>query len=184
MKSKISPYKNTIDCNNTMKGDCIIDTDCVIDKIEDIGNLVVDKGKMITKDVKENVEVFYTGWKTFVFKESIINIAVGMIVATSFKNTVNSLVVDMIMPLIVGFGVQANVHDLFVVLVYGEHKLQNSTYITLEEAKKDGAVTLNYGLFINIFFDLIFVTLCLYTSLKLIYKIKKKMKKEMKKLTE
>ena len=34
--------------------------------------------------------------------DSIINIAVGMIVKP-FKNTVNSLVVDIIMPLIIGF---------------------------------------------------------------------------------
>ena len=42
--------------------------------------------------------------------------------------TVNSLVVDIIMPLIIGFGVKANVHDLFVVLVDGENKPENKTY--------------------------------------------------------
>ena len=80
--------------------------------------------------IKDNVEDFYHGWKKFVFKDSIINIAVGMIVATSFKNTVNSLVVDIIMPIIIGFGVKSNVHDLFIVLVNGEHKSKNETYIT------------------------------------------------------
>ena len=48
---------------------------------------------------------------------------------------------------------------------------------SLEQAKKDGAVTLNYGTFINVLFDLIFVTLCLYVSIKLLYKCKRKVKK-------
>ena len=151
-------------------------------KIENTGEFVFEKSKIVSIKIKDSVEDFYHGWKKFVFKDSIINIAVGMIVATSFKNTVNSLVVDIIMPLIIGFGVKSNVHDLFVVLVNGENKPENKTYITLEEAKKDGAVTVNYGSFINIFFDLIFVTLCLYLSLKLIYKIKNKVKKKVKKL--
>ena len=151
-------------------------------KIENTGEFVFEKSKILSIKIKDNVEDFYHGWKKFVFKDSIINIAVGMIVATSFKNTVNSLVVDIIMPLIIGFGVKSNVHDLFIVLVDGEHKPENKSYITLEEAKKDGAVTVNYGSFINIFFDLIFVTLCLYLSLKIIYKIKKKVKKKIKKL--
>ena len=150
--------------------------------LENTGEFVFEKSKILSIKIKDNVEDFYHGWKKFVFKDSIINIAVGMIVATSFKNTVNSLVVDIIMPLIIGFGVKSNVHDLFIVLVDGEHKPENKSYITLEEAKKDGAVTVNYGSFINIFFDLIFVTLCLYLSLKIIFKIKKKVKKKIKKL--
>ncbi len=152
------------------------------DKLKDASDTVIEKSKVISITVRDNAEDFYKGWKKFVFKDSIINIAVGMIIATSFKNTVNSLVVDIIMPLIIGFGVKANVHDLFIVLVDGEKKHYNETYITLEQAKQDGAVTLNYGLFINIFFDLIFVTLCLYLSLKIIYKVKHNVKKNIKKM--
>ena len=137
---------------------------------------ILIKTKDVTEDIVYDIEKFYTGWKNFAFKDRIIDVAVGMIVGTSFKNTVNSMVVDIIMPLLLGFGVGTNVQDLFIVLVDGETKLKNTSYITLEEAKEDGAVTLNYGSFINIFFDLIFVTLCLYITLKLIYRCKKKMK--------
>lgn len=161
--------------------------DRVDDIVDDVAHSTVNIGKkvgkigiMVGEKVGDNVEDFYHGWKKFVFKDSIINIAVGMIVARSFKNTVNSVVVDIIMPVLLGFGVGANVHDLFVVLVDGKQKknmekngIYNFTYITLEDAKRDGAVTLNYGLFINIFFDLIFVTLCLYLSLRIIYRVKK-----------
>tara|TARA_X000000950_G_C13811674_1_gene617918 strand:+ start:376 stop:1002 length:627 start_codon:yes stop_codon:yes gene_type:complete len=150
----------------------------IVDKLDDVGEDISFVTVKATNAVKNNVEIFYNGWKRFVFKDSIINIAVGMIIAKSFKNTVNSVVVDIIMPLIIGFGVGANVHDLFLVLVDGEEKKKqdsNITYITLDDAKRDGAVTLNYGLFINILFDLIFVTLCLYTALKIFDRFKKKL---------
>ena len=173
---KISPYchNDTSSCIDKQRIQSNIDM--LEDKFEDASEFVFEKSKILSIKVKDNAEDFYHGWKKFVFKDSIINIAVGMIVAASFKNTVNSLVVDIIMPLIIGFGVKANVHDLFVVLVDGENKPENKSYFTLEEAKKDGAVTVNYGSFINIFFDLIFVTLCLYLSLKLIHKVKNKVK--------
>ena len=178
--------------------------DRIIDTVEDMGEGAIIVGKKVSKVSKQiggNVGEFYTGWRKFVFKDSIINIAVGMIVARSFKNTVNSLVVDIIMPLLIGFGVGTNVHDLFIVLVHGSDKMINNNtyrgdggdgsgggesgevdggyyeYITLEQAKADGAVTLNYGVFINIFFDLMFVTLCLYICLFIIEKCKKKARK-------
>lgn len=179
---KISPYchnDTSLRINNLKIQENI---DLLEDRFEDASEVIFEKSKILSIKVKDNAEDFYHGWKKFVFKDSIINIAVGMIVAASFKNTVNSLVVDIIMPLIIGFGVKANVHDLFVVLVDGENKPENKTYITLEEAKKDGAVTVNYGSFINIFFDLIFVTLCLYMSLKVIHKVKNNVKKNIKKL--
>ena len=78
------------------------------------------------------------------------------------------------MPLILGFGVGANVEDLFIVLKDGNN-INNKSYVTLLDAQNDGAVTLNYGKFINIFIDLIFVTVCLYVWLGIIYKVKLKL---------
>ena len=93
----------------------------IVDKLDDVKDISFATVKAPTNAVKNNVEIFYNGWKRFVFKDSILNIAV-MIIAKSFKNTVNSVVVDIIMPLIIGFGVGANVHDLFLVLVDGKRK--------------------------------------------------------------
>ena len=128
---------------------------------------IINEHKTITNKIKN----LYKGWKKFAFKDDILNIAIGMILATSFKNVVNSMVVDILMPVIIGLGVGTNTNNLFVILVNGP---SNITYITLESAKKDGAVTLNYGIFINIFTDLIFVTLFLYMILKIISKLSKK----------
>jgi len=131
--------------------------------------------------LKKKINLFYSGWRKFAFKDDIINIAIGMIIATSFKNLVKSLVVDIITPCLIGFGVGANTEDLFIILREGS---SNETYNTLKQAKEDGAVTLNYGLFLHVFIDLIFVSIILYLMMRLIDKIQKEMHEEMKKLED
>ena len=139
---------------------------------------IVEVEENIITESKNKIKKFYKGWKRFAFKDDIINIAVGMIIATSFKSVINSMVKDILVPLLIGFGVGTHTENLFKVLVVGISG--NNTYITLEEAKKDSAVTLNYGMFINVFMNLIFVSLFLYISLKLINKIKTSVIKEIK----
>ena len=134
----------------------------------------------IIEESKKKIKNFYNDWRSFAFKDDIINIAVGMIIAASFKNVINSMVIDIIMPILLGIGVGSHTENLFTILVDG--KSGNKTYITLEDAKKDGAVTLNYGLFINVFIDLLFVSLFLYIFLKIINKIKKNVSEEIIKL--
>ena len=48
------------------------------------------KTKDATEDIVDDIGRFYTGWKKFAFKDRIIDVAVGIVVGTSFKNTVNS----------------------------------------------------------------------------------------------
>lgn len=129
--------------------------------------------------LKKKINSFYSGWRNFAFKNDIIKIAIGMIIANSFKNVIKSLVVDIITPCLIGFGVGSNTEDLFVILQDGS---SNITYNTLQQAKDDGAVTLNYGLFIQVFIDLIFVSIIIYLTMRLINKIKEEMEEEMEKL--
>lgn len=134
---------------------------------------MLNKKKVIPmENVEENLKKFYNGWRSFAFKDNIINVAIGMIIATSFKAVVNSLVTDIIMPILIGLGAQTNTPNLFIVLVKGKN--YNGTYNTLKDAENDGAVTLNYGIFLHVFFDLIIVSLLLYIFMKILSKIKKK----------
>lgn len=118
-----------------------------------LSNTVID-------DVANEIE----GWKQFVFKKDILNVSIGMIMATTFGRVVNSMVVDIITPLLIGFGTETNVENLFLILKHGN--TYNVTYVTVEDAKEDNAVTLNYGIFINMITNLIFVSLCLYTVIR------------------
>lgn len=129
-----------------------------------------DKVEETTHNIKSDIKVFYEGWRQFAFKDNITNVAIGMIIATSFKNAVNSFMVDIIMPCLIGFGTGSNTEDLFIILKKGP---TNNTYITLKQAKDDGAVTLNYGLFLNVFIDLLFISFILYITLKTSKKVKK-----------
>ena len=147
------------------------------DKVIPISSQIEEKIEIIENTIniqstilKKNINSFYYGWRNFAFKNDIINIAIGMIIATSFKSLINSLVVDIIMPILIGLGAGTTVSNLFIVLVKGKN--YNGTYTTLENAQNDGAVTLNYGIFLNIFFDLILVSLLLYILLRVINKIK------------
>ena len=127
---------------------------------------VKDDENCFIEETTEKIEHFYKDWYRFVFKENVLHVAIGMILASSFQKLVNSMVVDIITPVIIGFGVGTHTENLFLILDNGNTK--NITYITVEDAKKDGAVTLNYGIFINVFVNLIFVSLCLYTLLRFV----------------
>ena len=153
----------------------------VIPQLEESNiNNSIEKFEKEEINMSKKLKKLYFGWRSFAFKDNIINVAFGMIIATSFKNVVNSLVVDIITPCLVGLSSGTDTENLFIVLKQGN--TYNITYITLKKAKEDGAITLNYGLFINVFFNLLFVSFILYLLMKLITSIKNEMKKEIKKI--
>src|SRR5712691_7144035 len=81
-------------------------------------------------------------FRDFAMRGNVIDLAIGIIIGAAFTTIVNSLVNDLIMPpigLLLG-GVDFS--DFFVTLKGG-------SYPTLAAAKAAGAVTINYGLFIN-----------------------------------
>lgn len=86
-------------------------------------------------------------FKKFALRGNVVDLAVGFTVGAGFTTVVKSLVSDIIMPP-VGLAIgQTDFADLFVVLQNGP-KIP-PPYLTLEAAHEAGAVTLNYGLFIN-----------------------------------
>jgi large conductance mechanosensitive channel len=86
-------------------------------------------------------------FKKFIMKGNVVDLAVGIIIGSAFGAVVNSFVNDIIMPpigLILG---NVDFSNLFVVLKEGA--AQAGPYASLDAAQKAGAVTLNYGLFLN-----------------------------------
>ncbi len=83
-------------------------------------------------------------FKAFALKGNVVDLAVGVIIGGAFGGIVKSLVDDVIMPpigLVLG---QVDFSNLFLVLKPGK-----AAAVTLAQAKAAGAVTLNYGQFIN-----------------------------------
>ena len=85
-------------------------------------------------------------FKEFAIKGNVVDMAVGIIIGAAFTGVVQSLVKDVIMPplgLLLG-GVDFS--NFFIVLKEGATA---GPYATMAAAQQAGAVTLNYGVFIN-----------------------------------
>jgi len=86
-------------------------------------------------------------FREFAVKGNVVDLAVGVIIGAAFGAIVNSLVADVIMPplgLLLG---NLDFKEYFVLLREGTKAAP--PYESLAAAKAAGAVTLNYGLFIN-----------------------------------
>ena len=106
-------------------------------------------------------------FRTFLMRGSVIDLAVGVIVGASFTGIVNSLVKDILMPpigLLLGGIDFAN----FFVILKGDHSLA-----TLKAAQDAGAVTLNYGLFINTLLNFLIVAFVLFMLIRQINKLQR-----------
>jgi large conductance mechanosensitive channel len=101
-------------------------------------------------------------FRDFAIKGNAIDMAVGVIIGAAFTTIVNSLVADVIMPPI-GLLFGYDFSNLFLVIKHGADPGQ---YATLAEARKAGAVTLNYGLFINHVVNFVIVAFAMFLLIK------------------
>ncbi|MEO8090178.1 MAG: large-conductance mechanosensitive channel protein MscL [Gemmatimonadales bacterium] len=86
-------------------------------------------------------------FKAFIMRGNVLDLAVGIVIGAAFGSIVKSLVDDVIMPPIgLALG-NVDFADLFLLLKEGSKGAP--PYATLADAKAAGAVTLNYGMFIN-----------------------------------
>jgi len=89
---------------------------------------------------------FFGEFKQFAMRGNVVDMAVGIIVGGAFGTIAKSLVDDVLMPplgLLLG---NVDFADLFVVVKKGAAA---GPYATVAEAKAAGAVTINYGVFVN-----------------------------------
>ena len=81
-------------------------------------------------------------FKEFAMKGNVLDMAIGVIIGAAFGKIVTSFVNDVLMPplgLLLG---RMDFSNLFI-------NLSGTAYATIADAKKAGAATLNYGLFLN-----------------------------------
>lgn len=86
-------------------------------------------------------------FREFAMRGNVVDMAVGIIIGAAFGAIVKSLVDDLIMPPIGLLLGNVDFTNLYVVLKEGA--VAAAPYASLADAKKAGAVTLNYGVFIN-----------------------------------
>ena len=110
-------------------------------------------------------------FKEFAMRGNVVDMAVGIIIGAAFGAIVQSLVADVIMPpigLILG---NVDFANLFVVLKEGA---ATAPYASLTEAQKAGAVTINYGKFLNAVISLVIVAFAVFMLIRAINQLKRK----------
>ena len=105
-------------------------------------------------------------FRTFVMRGSVVDLAVGVVIGAAFTAIVNSLVKDVLMPPV---GMMLGGIDFanFFIVLKGDPALAS-----LKAAADAGAVTLNYGLFINTILNFLIVAFVLFLLLRQINKLK------------
>lgn len=114
-------------------------------------------------------------FKTFAMRGNVIDMAVGIIIGAAFSKIVNSLVSDVLMPPFGWVLGKVDFANLYLPLpVDGVW----TYYESLDAAKAAGAVTINYGLFINACISFLLVAFAVFLLIKAINKLQASMKKE------
>ena len=110
-------------------------------------------------------------FREFILRGNVLDLAVGVIIGAAFGGIVSSLVNDIIMPPIgLALG-SVDFRDLFVVLKEGA---QAGPYATLAAAKDAGAVTLNYGSFVNTVVQFIIIGFSIFLVVRAANKLHQK----------
>jgi large conductance mechanosensitive channel len=89
---------------------------------------------------------FVKDFKTFAMRGNVVDMAVGIIIGGAFGTIVKSLVDDVIMPPIGMLLGNVDFSNLFITV---KHGAVAGPYATVAAAKEAGAVTVNYGMFVN-----------------------------------
>lgn len=116
--------------------------------------------------MKKIIEEF----KIFIMRGNVLDLAIGVIIGGAFQKIVNSLVNDIIMPLISLITGGINFSNWFLAL-------DNSSYTVLSEAQAGGANTLNYGLFLTEVLNFLIMAFVIFMFVKTMNRIAAKRKK-------
>ena len=104
-------------------------------------------------------------FKEFAVRGSAIDMAVGISVGVAFGRVINSLVNDILMPPIGKILGQVDFSSLYI-------NLSSTHYASLADAKKAGAPTINYGIFLNETINFLITALAIFLVIKQIQRLR------------
>ncbi len=105
-------------------------------------------------------------FKEFALRGNVLDLAIGVVIGGAFGKIVTSFVSDILMPLISLILHRVNLSDMYLTLS-GPHK--NS----LTESQAAGAVTLNYGQFINAVIDFFIIAFVVFLVIRQINRFRR-----------
>lgn len=110
-------------------------------------------------------------FKKFVMRGNVIDMAVGVVMGTAFGGIVNSFVNDVLMPPIGALLGGIDFSNLFILIKKGTTP---GPYLSLAQAKEAGAVTLNYGVFINTIISFLIIAMAIFIVIRFLNQLEQK----------
>jgi large conductance mechanosensitive channel len=108
-------------------------------------------------------------FKEFAMRGNVVDMAVGIIIGGAFGTIVKSMVSDVLMPPIGLLLGDVSFSDLFITLKAGDVA---GPFATLAQAQEAGAVTLNYGVFIDNVVSFLIVAFAVFMLVRTINRMK------------
>ncbi|MBM4277173.1 MAG: large-conductance mechanosensitive channel protein MscL [Deltaproteobacteria bacterium] len=109
-------------------------------------------------------------FKEFAMRGNVVDMAVGIIIGAAFGTIVNSLVQDMIMPPIGLLLGNVDFSNIFVVLKEGKVA---GPYASVAAAKAAGAVSINFGVFVNTIISFIIVAFSVFLLVRTVNQLRR-----------
>lgn len=114
---------------------------------------------------------FVAEFKKFILRGNVMDMAVGVIIGGAFQAIVNSLINDIIMPVISLATNGVDFANWFIAL-------DGKEYATLQAAQDAGAATINFGTFISAILNFLIMAIIIFLIVRSINKVSDKFKKE------
>jgi large conductance mechanosensitive channel len=109
-------------------------------------------------------------FREFVLRGNVVDMAVGIIIGAAFGTIVKSLVDDILMPPIGLLLGGVDFADFFILLKEGSPA---APYASVADAQAAGAVTINYGMFINVVISFLIVALVVFFLIRSINRMRR-----------
>lgn len=106
-------------------------------------------------------------FKEFISRGNVMDMAVGIIMGAAFTTIVNSMVGDLIMPVVGMLTSGIDFADKFIAL-------NGEQYVSLKAAKDAGAPVVTYGVFINAVINFLIVSMVIFLLVKSVNNLKRK----------
>ena len=106
-------------------------------------------------------------FKEFAVKGNVMDLAIGVVIGGAFQKIVDSMVNDIVMPLVGLLTGGVDFTNRFVVLK------GDATFATLDDAKKAGAPILAYGQFVNQIITFLIIAFVLFMVIKGVNRMRK-----------
>jgi large conductance mechanosensitive channel len=109
-------------------------------------------------------------FKEFAVRGNVVDMAVGIIIGAAFGAIVTSLVSDILMPVIGIIMGNVDFSNFFIVIKDGKIP---GPYLSPAAAKAAGAVTINYGIFVNTIISFLIVAFAVFLLIRNINRLKR-----------